>query len=227
MIFDFFVLIKESYPRKAPEIIITAPRLTPDQILLVQQLLQTYSETLLNQPMILSIYFRLRKWFDENNIQSLTVNTNNTNNNNNNTNTSSIPSVPRSPTNGKSVLSFVSVSDHNKTSQTDEQDQDQTKKCSMKTVEDVISRIEWDNRLDKRYFRVGYMDHYLGLQEKPFNDLSPTNIPCIPKNRIQYFKYSNEIIWDKESRIDLMFGSTGSQQTIYDVIKRHENLNTS
>jgi uncharacterized protein (UPF0248 family) len=176
--------------------------------------------------MILPIYFRLLKWFDENNIQSLTVNTNNTNNNNNNTitTTSSIPPIPRSPTNGKFVLPFVSVNNHNKCSQTDEHEQDQTKKHFMKTVEDVISHIEWDNRLDKRYFRVGYIDHYLGLQEKPFNDLSQTTIISIPKHRIQYFKYANEIIWDKESRTDLMFGSTGSQQTIYDVIKRHENL---
>ncbi|CAF3997892.1 unnamed protein product, partial [Rotaria sp. Silwood1] len=33
-----------------------------------------------------------------------------------------------------------------------------------------------------------------------------------------------EIIWDKKSRIDSLFGSTGSQQTIDDIIKRHENL---
>jgi hypothetical protein len=208
---------------------ITAPRLTPDQILLVQQLLQSYSETLLNQPMILLIYSRLLKWFDENNIQALTVNNNN--------NSASLPSIPRSPTNSKLVPPFVSVNNHhNKISQTDEHDQNQTKPNSMKPVEDVISRIEWDNRLDKRYFRVGYIDHFLGLQEKPFNDFDfkidltttitdrHTNILSIPKQRIQYFKYANEIIWDKESRTDLMFGSTGSQQTIYDVIKRHENL---
>jgi hypothetical protein len=200
---------------------ITAPRLTPDQILLVQQLLQSYSETLLKQAMILSIYSRLLKWFDENNIQSLTVNTNNNNN-------TSVSPIPRSPTNGKFVSPFVSVNNHPKT---DELEHEQTKKCSMKTAEDVISRIEWDNRLDKRYFRVGYIDHYLGLQEKPFNDLDlstiadrHTNILSQSKYRIQYFKYANEIIWDKESRTDLIFGSTGSQQTIYDVIKRHENL---
>ncbi len=226
MIFSGGFLIIESYPKKAPEVIITAPRLTPDQILFVQQLLQTYSETLLNQTMILPIYSRLLKWLDENNIQTLTVN----NNNNNNIST---PSIPRSPTNGKFVSPFVSIHNHNKIPQTD--DDDQTKKYSMKTVEEVISRIEWDDRLDQRYFRVGYIDHFLGLQEKPFNDFDfkldlttitdrHTNIFTIPKQCIQYFKYANEIIWDKESRTDLMFGSTGSQQTIYDVIKRHENL---
>jgi hypothetical protein len=192
---------------------ITAPRLTPDQILLVQQLLQTYSETLRNQPMILPIYSRLLQWFDENNIQTLSVNDNNN---------VSIPPIPRSPTNGKLALSFVSVSNH-------PHESDPTKKPSMKTIEDVITRIEWDTRLDKRRFRIGYIDHFLGLQEKPYNDFDfkieqSTNLSSLSKYRIQYFKYVNEIIWDKESRTDLIFGSTGSQQTIDDVIKRHENL---
>jgi len=214
-VFLIELLILESYPKKSPEIIITAPRLTPDQILLVQQLLQTYSETLLNHPMILPIYSRLLKWFDENNIQTLT-------NNNNNNNNPSIPSIPRSPTNGKFVSPFVSVNNNpNKISQTDEHEY----KRSMKTVEDVITRIERDNRLDKRYFRVGYIDHYLGLHEKAFNDFDfKIDISTISTYRIQYLKYLNEIIWDKESRTDLIFGSTGSQQTIDDVIKRHENL---
>jgi len=208
-VFLIELLILESYPKKSPEIIITAPRLTPDQILLVQQLLQTYSETLLNHPMILPIYSRLLKWFDENNIQTLT-------NNNNNNNNPSIPSIPRSPTNGKFVSPFVSVNNN----KTDEPEH----KCSMKTVEDVINRIELDTCLDKRCFRVGYIDHYLGLHEKPFNDFDfKIDNSTISKYRIQYLKYSNEIIWDKESRTDLIFGSTGSQQTIDDVIKRHEN----
>ncbi|CAF2963835.1 unnamed protein product [Rotaria sp. Silwood2] len=218
--------LNESYPNKLPEIIITAPRLTPDQILLVQKLLQSYSETLLNQPMILLIYLRLLKWFDENNIQTLTVNTNNISNN---------TPIPRSPTNGKLVSPMASINNHNKISHSDEHNHEEIKKSSMKTADDVLSHIEWDSRLDKRFIRVGYIDHFLGLQERPFNDFDfktdlstisdrHTNILAIPKHRIQYFKYANEIIWDKKSRIDLIFGSTGSQQTIDDVIKRHENL---
>jgi len=215
----------ESYPSKAPEIIITAPRLTPDQISLVQKLLQSYSKTLFNQPMILLIYSRLLQWLSENNIQTL-----NANSNNNNTNSSN-PSAPRSPTNHATNTPLIPAQNPPKTTQVDED----IKKNSMKTADDVISRIEWDDRLDKRYFRVGYIDRFLGLQEKSFNDFDfkvdlstisdrHSSILAIPKHRIQYFKYNNEIIWDKETRTDLMFGSTGNQQTIYDVIKRHENL---
>ncbi|CAF5181924.1 unnamed protein product, partial [Rotaria magnacalcarata] len=128
--------LDESYPNKPPEILITAPRLIPDQISLVQKLLQSYSETLINQPMILPIYTRLLKWFDENNIQTLTVNT------------TSNSSIPRSPTNGKMGSPFVpnnNNNNNNKTAHTDEHNHEDIKKCSMKTVEDVISRIEWDN----------------------------------------------------------------------------------
>ena len=191
---------------------ITAPRLTPDQILLVQQLLQTYSNGLLNQPMILPIYSRLLRWFDENNIQTLTVINNNTNTNTNSSNPSPTP-LPRSPTNGKFVCTFGTT--NNKISSTDEHDQ--MKKSSMKTVEDVLAYIDKDPRFNKHLIRIGYIDHSLGLQEKAYNDFDRTS-----KCSIQSLKYANELIWDKESRIDLIFGSTGSQQTISDVIKRHE-----
>lgn len=215
---SFFFL--ESYPAKLPEIILTAPRLTPEQILLVQQLLQSYSESLLNHPMILSIFTRLLKWFDDNHIQALTV-------------TNNLPSIPRSPTNGKLILPFPSTCNNNDQKLSHGDEHEEMKKSSMKTAEDVIARLESDTRLDKRYFRVGYIDPLLGLQEKPYNDFDfkqdastitdrQTNTLNVPKHRIQYFKYVNEIIWDKSSRTDLIFGSTGNQQTIADIIQRHE-----
>ena len=163
--------------------------------------------------MILLIYSRLLQWFEENNIQSLNAN-------------DATSSTPRSPINAPSIP----IPNQNKNPSNDECDNEQTKKTSMKTADDVISRVEWDNRLDKRYFRVGYIDRFLGLQEKSFTDFDfkvdlstvsdrHSNILAIPKHRIQYFKYANEIIWDKETRTDLMFGSTGNQETIDDVIK--------
>ena len=135
----------------------------------------------------------------------------------------------------KPVTPSAGAAPTNPPSKTDETEQEQSKKSSMKTAEDVISRVEWDTRLDSRCFRVGYVDRFLGLQEKPFSDFDfkvdlstvsdrHTNILAIPKHRIQYFKYNNEIIWDKDTRTDLMFGSTGNQETIYDVIQRHEHL---
>ncbi|CAF1133914.1 unnamed protein product [Rotaria magnacalcarata] len=221
--------LDKDYPSKPPEIIITAPRLAPDQIIVIQQLLQSYCETLLNKPMILSIYSRLLQWFDENNIQTVTIHSNTTTNNNNNQANSTSSSTQRSRKNSKTNFSLETVNNYS-----NEQETEYLKRSSMKTAEDVISRVEWDGLLDKRLFRVGYVDRFLGMQEKSFDDFDfkvdlstvsdrHSSILAIPKHRIQYFKYNNEIIWDKETRTDLMFGSTGNKQTIYDVIERHKN----
>ncbi|XP_076331662.1 uncharacterized protein LOC143236889 isoform X3 [Tachypleus tridentatus] len=102
-----------------------------------------------------------------------------------------------------------------------------TKKPSMKTATDVISRIQWDDLLCKEYFKVGYLDRFLGIVEKPFLafDWSDPSIVdnytlAIPKHRIHYFKYKHKKVWDKNERLDIIFGSTGSEISISDLIKK-------
>lgn len=222
-----FFLSTESYPCKAPDIIITAPRLTPDQILLVQQLLQSYSESLVNRPMVLSIHSRLLQWFDENKIQTLSVNMNNV--------TPALPSSPRSPTLAKLVSPFGFANNQTRISQHELNDHEQIKPCSTKTIEDVLVRLEEDHRLDKRYIRVGFLDRLLGLQEKSYQELDWQTDPSaiherstltfvISKCSIQYLKYGNETIWDKEKRLDLILGSNSNQQILDNIINRHRNL---
>jgi 2'-5' RNA ligase/uncharacterized protein (UPF0248 family) len=99
------------------------------------------------------------------------------------------------------------------------------KKPPMKTAIDVVKRILWDETLQQDQFLVGYLDRIDGLKEKYFNAFSWEDIAsvdytvlAIPKHRIQYFKYKNEIVWDKRCRLDNVFGSTGSKKTIVDVI---------
>ncbi|KAM3921277.1 leukocyte receptor cluster member 9 [Leptodactylus fuscus] len=105
------------------------------------------------------------------------------------------------------------------------------KKPPMKTASDVISRIQWDTHLPKEHFKVGYLDRFLGTIEKPFSafcweDLASTGVDvlAIPKHRIQYFKYQDLVVWDKASRTDNIFGSTGSGLTILEVIDQYETL---
>lgn len=43
------------------------------------------------------------------------------------------------------------------------------KKCSMKTSEDVLNRIQWDEKIDMEYITVGYLDRFLGLKECQYN----------------------------------------------------------
>lgn len=102
------------------------------------------------------------------------------------------------------------------------------KKPPMKTAGDVISRIKWDEELSPKDFTVGYLDRFTGIMEKCFADFSWEDLAsvdhfvdlAIPRHRIQYFKYLGEIVWDKRERIDKVFGSTGSRETILDVKER-------
>ncbi len=105
------------------------------------------------------------------------------------------------------------------------------KKCSMKTAGDVVHRIQWDTEINQDYIIVGYLDRFLGLKECLFSTfdwgdivLADFGALAIPEHRINYFKYKGEVVWDKNIRLDNVYGSTGSNKTIYDVIKQLENV---
>ncbi|XP_035218548.1 uncharacterized protein LOC118191810 isoform X2 [Stegodyphus dumicola] len=98
-----------------------------------------------------------------------------------------------------------------------------SKKPSMKTASDVISRLLWDDSLPQSKFVVGYLDRFDGIVEKKFDSLDwrdPSVVDnytlALPKHRIQYFKYKNRKVWDKRTRKDIIFGSTGYPLSIYD-----------
>ena len=62
----------------------------------------------------------------------------------------------------------------------------------MKTADDVVKRILWDEKLDKDDFLVGYIDRFKGIQEKYFSafsweDLASVDydVLAVPKHRIQ------------------------------------------
>ena len=48
---------------------------------------------------------------------------------------------------------------------------------------------------------------------------------AIPQHRIEYFKYRGTKVWDKKSRLDLVFGSSGHNhgKTIIDIMKEIDN----
>lgn len=61
---------------------------------------------------------------------------------------------------------------------------------------------------------------FLGIQEQPFtafNWVNPAEADWmdlnIPEHRIEYFKYQDDIVWEKKSRTDKIFGSTGESST--------------
>lgn len=108
----------------------------------------------------------------------------------------------------------------------------QTKKPPMKTATDVISRIQWDKQLNPEHFIVGYLDRFIGIMEQSFTSFYWEDISgvdhrtlAIPRHRIQYFKYKDEVVWDKTQRLDNVFGSLGSGLTVVDVVERYAKEN--
>jgi len=104
------------------------------------------------------------------------------------------------------------------------------KKSRMRTALDVINRIKWDKDFKQENFIVGYTDRFRGLLEEEFNNFTWEDLAsldwdtlAIPQHRIQYFKYKSEKVWEKESRLDLVFGSTGSTVDILNLMDQVDN----
>ena len=97
----------------------------------------------------------------------------------------------------------------------------------LRTSEDVIARIMWDDRLKRSRFTVGYLDRFSGVMEDKFNAFCwdqplaavDNDTLAIPQHRIQYFKYGEVKVWDKSERLDRIFGSTGGDVEFYDLIE--------
>jgi uncharacterized protein (UPF0248 family) len=76
---------------------------------------------------------------------------------------------------------------------------------------DVLKRLRWDPSLDIADFTVGYMERFEGIKEMPMTSwiLETSHEDFVPQHRIKYFKRDSdgEIVWDREGRIDRIFGS--------------------
>lgn len=102
---------------------------------------------------------------------------------------------------------------------------------SMKTAKDVINRLKWDEQLKNENFIVGYEDRFQGIIEVPVwclnweDDIAatgPDDKLAIPEHRIQHFKWNSEIVWERITRTDYMFGSTEKGCDIVEFIKRYQ-----
>jgi uncharacterized protein (UPF0248 family) len=79
----------------------------------------------------------------------------------------------------------------------------------------VINRILYDPNLDAADFSFVYLDRFDGSVEV---NAAAANvnvkgsarmlIKAVPEHRIQQIKYKKRTVWDKEARVDLVFGST-------------------
>ncbi|KZM24974.1 polynucleotide adenylyltransferase [Ascochyta rabiei] len=87
----------------------------------------------------------------------------------------------------------------------------------LRPASDVLNRLRWDPKLDPADYIIGYEDRFLGTRETSLEKwkTEQTDEEFIPQHRILYFrrKFNNEgdgrgeLIWERATRIDKIFGS--------------------
>ncbi|KAJ0420597.1 hypothetical protein BJY00DRAFT_284115 [Aspergillus carlsbadensis] len=81
----------------------------------------------------------------------------------------------------------------------------------LRPASDVLSRLRWDPNIDIDDYIVGYDDRFLGEREMPVAQWKAelTDEAFIPGHRILYFRRKSDglRVWDRERRVDLVFGS--------------------
>lgn len=84
----------------------------------------------------------------------------------------------------------------------------------LRPASDVLHRLHWDPNLDPANYIIGYEDRFLGAKEIGLEKwkTEKTDEEFIPQHRILYFKKrtqdgNGEIVWERVTRIDKVFGS--------------------
>jgi uncharacterized protein (UPF0248 family) len=104
-------------------------------------------------------------------------------------------------------------------------------KNKLVPVSEVMKRIKWDHGLDSNDFTVQYFDRVdEQIYDCPFDQKNDSVkgkeemfVFAIPEHRIMSIKYQERMVWDKENRLDCVFGSmNGNGVTIYEVMETYE-----
>jgi uncharacterized protein (UPF0248 family) len=85
----------------------------------------------------------------------------------------------------------------------------------LRPASDILHRLRWDPNLDPSEYIIGYEDRFLGARETGLEKwkTEQTDEEFIPQHRILYFKRkggesgSGEVVWERATRIDKVFGS--------------------
>lgn len=73
----------------------------------------------------------------------------------------------------------------------------------------IYQRIINDPSIQSNLFRIGYTDRFNGIQEINLIDFITLKNEIIyntgvPFHRIQYFKYKTTIVWDRQTKLNLI-----------------------
>ncbi|EGX45488.1 hypothetical protein AOL_s00169g94 [Orbilia oligospora ATCC 24927] len=83
--------------------------------------------------------------------------------------------------------------------------------AKLRPSHEVFNRLKWDSKYDASAYVIGYEDRFRGVLEigvdKWKTEMSDEEF--VPMHRVVYFKErkTGEMLWDREKRIDKIFGS--------------------
>ncbi|KAH0536557.1 hypothetical protein FGG08_006587 [Glutinoglossum americanum] len=83
----------------------------------------------------------------------------------------------------------------------------------LRPAHDILHRILWDPSLDPSDHLIGYIDRFSGTKEMPVErwKTEKTDEEFVPMHRVVYFRRRSDgvRVWDREGRLDAVFGSGG------------------
>ena len=130
---------------------------------------------------------------------------------------------------------FVTPKNNNDASDNDNDDGDTVfveKKEKLVPAKEVLRRIQWDYTLQEQDFSILHYDRVDESVVETGMDTPNTSIGgreekmvfALPEHRIMAVKYKERIVWDKEARIDRVFGSAkGNGETIDVVLEGYDD----
>lgn len=83
------------------------------------------------------------------------------------------------------------------------------KKARLTTSNEIYDRIIHDSTMDEELFVIGYLDRFTGIKETEFKKFVTLEKELyynssVPFHRVQYFKYKGILVWDRETRLNLI-----------------------
>lgn len=82
-------------------------------------------------------------------------------------------------------------------------------KKHLRPCDQIINRIRWDSLYDKSKLVIGYLDRFIGAQVCTLEEFA---IGDIPYHRIIQLTYDSKLVWDRETRLDLITCDTVQEE---------------
>jgi uncharacterized protein (UPF0248 family) len=71
----------------------------------------------------------------------------------------------------------------------------------LRPSDQIVDRIRWDSTFNIALLKIGYLDRFLG---EMICDIQEFDIGDIPYHRIIYLQYDGLLVWDRETKLDLI-----------------------